>query len=423
MLIGFILFLVVFVGLLVLLDWYSIKALKSVLKGRFKKWMLYAWISPTVFMLLFMLGFFIFRPEYPRGVSNQLAYTVSAISFTTIATKATIFLFHLLDDIKQFFNWLWKKIFQPEPTNTEGGRISRGNFLTQMGIGISAITFGSFSYGVTRGKYNYTVVKQPLSFDNLPTEFDGLKIIHISDLHLGSFLEDAEPVQHGFDLINELEADYIFFTGDLVNSVAEEAEFWVPYLNSLKAKRGKFSILGNHDYGEYAFPDDSPELVSNMVQLKRIHKDMGFDLLLNENRKLEKDGKTIDLIGVENWGKVLRFPRKGDFEAASSGLNPSDFNILLSHDPTHWEEKIMVDKDVNLTLSGHTHGFQLGVGLGDYKWSPASLTYKRWKGLYEENNKFLYVNPGFGFLGFPGRVNMAPEITLFELSSTQVSKA
>ena len=285
-----------------------------------------------------------------------------------------------------------------------------------MGIGLSAVTFGSFAYGVTRGKYAYTVVEQPLKFKNLPIEFNGLKIIQVSDLHLGSFLEDAEPVQHGFDLINELNADYIFFTGDLVNSVAEEAEYWIPFLKGLKAKRGKFSILGNHDYGDYAFEEGSQELIDNMDQLKRIHADMGFDLLLNENRKLEKDGKTIDLIGVENWGKVLRFPRKGDYELASEGLNPKDFNILLSHDPTHWEEKIMNDKDVNLTMSGHTHGFQLGVGLGDYKWSPASLSYERWKGLYQENGKYLYVNPGFGFLGFPGRVNMAPEITVFELS-------
>ena len=413
---GFIVFIIILLGLIVLLDWYSVKAMRRVFKSKFKRWMVYAWISPTVLMILFMVVFFIMRSEYPKGVSNKLAYMISGVSFTALATKATVFLFHFLDDISNFFLWVWDKVFHPKDTNTEGGRITRGSFLTQMGIGLSAVTFGSFAYGVTRGKYAYTVVEQPLKFKNLPIEFNGLKIIQVSDLHLGSFLEDAEPVQHGFDLINELNADYIFFTGDLVNSVAEEAEYWIPFLKGLKAKRGKFSILGNHDYGDYAFEEGSQELIDNMDQLKRIHADMGFDLLLNENRKLEKDGKTIDLIGVENWGKVLRFPRKGDYELASEGLNPKDFNILLSHDPTHWEEKIMNDKDVNLTMSGHTHGFQLGVGLGDYKWSPASLSYERWKGLYQENGKYLYVNPGFGFLGFPGRVNMAPEITVFELS-------
>ena len=411
-----IIFIIILLGLIYLLEWYSLKAMKRVFKTKFRSWMVYAWISPSILMILFLVVFFVVRSEYPKGVSNKVAYIISGISFTALATKATIFLFHFLDDIKNFFLWTWDKVFHPKDTNTEGGRITRGSFLTQMGVGLSAVTFGSFAYGVSRGKYAYTVVEQTLKFKNLPIEFNGLKIIQISDLHLGSFLEDAEPVQHGFDLINELNADYIFFTGDLVNSVADEAEYWIPFLKGLKAKRGKFSILGNHDYGDYAFEEGSQGLIDNMDQLKRIHADMGFDLLLNENRKLENDGKTIDLIGVENWGKVLRFPRKGDYELASEGLNPEDFNILLSHDPTHWEEKIMNHKEVNLTMSGHTHGFQLGVGLGDYKWSPASLSYERWKGLYQENGKYLYVNPGFGFLGFPGRVNMAPEITVFELN-------
>ncbi len=413
---GFILFIIILLGFLFVLDWYTIKALKVVLKSKWRKWMVWAWISPTVFMLLFMVFFILMRMKYPDGVSNELAYTVSGISFTALATKATLFVFHLFDDIKNLLLRAYHQIFKPEEPNTEGGRISRGNFLTQLGVGLSSITLGSFSYGVTRGKYNYKVVEQPLTFNHLPAAFDGLKVIQISDLHLGSFLEDDGPVIPGLELINELEADYIFFTGDLVNSVADEAKFWIPHFKKLKAKYGKFSILGNHDYGEYAFEEGSQELVDNMNLLKSIHQEMGFDLLLNESRTLEKNGETIDLIGVENWGKVLRFPRVGDFDKASGGLNASDFNILLSHDPTHWEEKIMNKHDVDLTLSGHTHGFQLGVGLGNYKWSPASLSYDRWKGLYEEGGKYLYVNTGFGFLGFPGRVNMAPEITVFTLT-------
>lgn len=374
----FIVFIIIVLLVVFIVDWYSLKGLRSVLKSKYKRWITYAWVSPTIFMLCCMVYFMLVATKYPGGNRTSLVYIVSGISFTTIATKATIFVFHLFDDAKEFFKWLGEKFSKKKEHPIKGERISRGNFLTQLGVGVSAITFGSFTYGVTRGKYNYKVVEQELAFPHLPEAFDSVKIIQISDLHLGSFLEDDNSVLPGLKLVNELDADYIFFTGDLVNSVAEEAEFWIPHFKNLSAKRGKFSILGNHDYGEYAFPDDPERLARNMVQLKHIHAEMGFDLLLNENRSLSKDGETIDLIGVENWGEVLRFPRKGDFEKASEGLNPESFNILLSHDPTHWERKIMNNHNVDLTLSGHTHGFQFGVGLGNYKWSPASLSYNRW---------------------------------------------
>jgi predicted MPP superfamily phosphohydrolase len=234
-------------------------------------------------------------------------------------------------------------------------------------------------------------------------------------MHLGSFLENDAPVQPGLDLINEQQADYIFFTGDLVNSSASEAEYWIPHFKKLKAKRGKFSVLGNHDYG-YGIEKGSQEDKDNLARVKAIHGEMGFDLLLNETKQLEIEGQSIDLIGVENWGSAERFPKFGDFKKATKNTDLSRFNILLSHDPTHWEQFIMKKENVNLTLSGHTHGFQFGVGLGKYKLNLGAAAYKRWNGLYKESENYLYVNTGFGFLGFPGRVNMPPEITVFTLN-------
>lgn len=395
---------------IVFLDWYSLKAWRVALKKRVPRWLVGLWILPTLFMLASIIYVFNLPDEYPGGDRIKTFYFISGVTFTVLAVKAVIALFHLFDDVI----FLFKRFTSKEELNTEGGRLTRGAFLSQLGIGVGAITLGSFMYGITKGKYNYNLAKVNLKFPDLPVGFEGVKILQISDMHLGSFMEDDNPVNPGLELVNEQEADYIFFTGDLVNSFAKEAEFWIPHFKKLKAKYGKFSILGNHDYGDYGLEKGTEEYIANLDRLKQIHGEMGFELLLDKTVELEKGGDVIDLIGVENWGRG-RFPKYGDFGRATKGVDLSRFNILLSHDPTHWEDHIMDKENVNLTLSGHTHGFQLGVGLGNYKWSPAGLRFDRWRGLYEENGKYLYVNTGFGFLGFPGRVNMAPEITVFEL--------
>jgi predicted MPP superfamily phosphohydrolase len=279
-------------------------------------------------------------------------------------------------------------------------------------------------YGIYRGKYDFRVCEESISFSNLPKSFNGLRIVQISDAHLGSFLDNSfEEVDAALKRINDLNPDVIFFTGDLVNNLAEEAEPWVGYFQQLHAPMGKFSILGNHDYAEYVYdPNDSANaqiLADNMLQLESVHERMGFRLLKNETVELEKKGEKISLIGIENWGKG-RFSKHGKLDVAMTNMPQNSFNILLSHDPSHWEAQVLGQQNIDVTFSGHTHGAQFGIEapMLHIKASPSPwFGYKRWGGLYQEGNQYLYVNRGFGFLGFPGRVGMPPEITLVTIFS------
>ncbi|WP_317038951.1 metallophosphoesterase [Urechidicola croceus] len=289
----------------------------------------------------------------------------------------------------------------------------RRAFVSKVTLGVAAIPFVSVLYGMMKGKYNYQVVKHTLFFDDLPSSFDGFKITHISDIHSGSF-DNADKIQHGIDLINEQNSDVILFTGDIVNNVAEEMDPWIPYFRQLKAKQGKFSVLGNHDYGEYVNWKSSEEKNRNFQAIKDIHPKIGFDLLLNQNSYLEKNGEKIAIIGMENWG--TRFKKAGDLQIASKGLNKKDFKILMSHDPSHWNTEVKShDDNYQLTLSGHTHGMQFGIEIPGLKWSPVQYVYKQWAGIYEEFGRKINVNRGFGFLAFPGRVGIWPEISVITL--------
>lgn len=335
--------------------------------------------------------------------------------FLIVVTSKLIFgSFHLINDLVNLGKWAWLRLSEkPEAASHE--RMSRVQFFNQAGLGIAALWAGSLIYGITRGKYAFRVEDEVLEFPDLPEAFDGMRIVHISDMHIGSFGDSFEEVQKGFDLINSLDADYIFFTGDMVNNYADEAEPWIERLAGLKARYGKFSILGNHDYGDYAMGNLPAEKAKSQKRLFEIHAESGFRLLRNENVVLEKDGQQIRLLGSENWG--IGFHQYGDLDKTMSGVNEDEFKILLSHDPTHWAEHVIGKRNVALTLSGHTHGAQMGIELPQFgiKISPVSLRYKRWGGLYNENNQYLYINRGFGFLAFPGRVGMPPEITLLEL--------
>ncbi|GAB4417356.1 MAG: hypothetical protein OHK0039_27620 [Bacteroidia bacterium] len=290
---------------------------------------------------------------------------------------------------------------------------SRRRFVGQVGLGLAAIPFFGVLHGLTRGKYAYTVHRQTLRFPDLPAAFHGFTIAQISDIHAGSF-DDAAAVQRGVDMVNALGADLIAFTGDLVNNVASEIEPWIDTFARLRAPFGVFSITGNHDYGEYVRWDSEEARAADFRQLVAHHGRMGFRILMNEHVRIEKDGQTIDLLGVENWGEPP-FPQHGDLEAALRD-STSDFRVLLSHDPTHWDAQVRPhNQPVHLTLSGHTHGMQFGVEIAGWKWSPVKYRYPRWAGLYEEAGKYLYVNRGFGFIGFPARVGIWPEITLITL--------
>lgn len=331
-----------------------------------------------------------------------------------ITTKLVFGTFHLMNDVTNGVKWAVAEL-RKKPDSETHDKLTRSQFFNQAGLGIAALWAGSLIYGMTRGKYAFRVINQTIHFPDLPEAFDGMKIVQISDMHIGSFREEFEEVQKGFDLINSLGADYVFFTGDMVNNYADEAEPWIDRLRGITARYGKFSILGNHDYGDYAMGDKPEMKAQSQRRLAEIHAESGFRLMKNENVLLEKDGQSIRLLGSENWG--LGFHQYGDLDKTLAGTDPNEFKILLSHDPTHWSEHVLGKHNIALTLSGHTHGAQMGLELPQFgiKISPVSFRYKRWGGLYNEGKQYLHINRGFGFLAFPGRVGMAPEITLIEL--------
>jgi predicted MPP superfamily phosphohydrolase len=291
----------------------------------------------------------------------------------------------------------------------------RRKFVSQIALGLAAIPFASLIYGMTFGKYNYKVIKQRVFFPDLPDAFDGFTITQISDIHSGSF-DNPDKINYAIDLVNEQNSDMILFTGDIVNTHAKEMNPWIDTFNRIrKHKYGKFSVLGNHDYGEYVTWPSQKAKDENFEAIKNLYGEIDFKLLLNEHTFIEKGGDKIALVGVENWGN--NFKKAGDINKASANLTQDDFKILMSHDPSHWEYEVKNhEKNFHLTLSGHTHGMQFGIEIpGYFKWSLAQYVYKQWAGLYENKGRYVYVNRGFGFHAYPGRVGIMPEITVIEL--------
>jgi predicted MPP superfamily phosphohydrolase len=296
----------------------------------------------------------------------------------------------------------------------------RAIWVSELTVGIAAVLFLNVLFGITRGRHFYRVRRETIYFPDLPEAFDGFTITQITDVHSGSFT-NADGVQKGLDLVNAQKSDVILFTGDLVNNQASEMEKWIPAFSGLRAPMGKFSVLGNHDYGDYRqWP--SPEAKSaNLDRLKQIHAEIGFRLLLDESVSLQKGGQTITLLGVENWGKG-GFHKYGDLAKATAGVPDNSFKVLMSHDPSHWEA-VTLDhhQHIHLTLSGHTHGMQFGIELFGLKWSPIKYVYKQWAGLYPKDGRFLYVNRGFGFLGLKGRIGIWPEVAVITLKKKKDS--
>lgn len=333
--------------------------------------------------------------------------------------KFVFILFVLLNDIKllvgHVLNWIKKSRESGTHEVDSKSKMRRSEFLYQVGLGLAAIPFSSILYGITKGKFNYRLKHETIGFKNLPGVFKGLKIVQISDMHLGSFNKNYKQVEDAIELINEQEADLILFTGDLVNNFAEETDGWAPVLGKMKAKIGKYSVLGNHDYGDYSQWRSEKEKAKNLEAIKHFHAEMGFRLLLNENELINIKGEKIALIGVENWGNPP-FPQHGDIEKATGGIESVSFKMLMSHDPSHWDAVVRKETNIDLTFAGHTHGMQFGVEWAGIKWSPVQYKYPRWGGLYRENEQYLYVNRGFGYIGFPGRIGMPPEVTVVELT-------
>jgi hypothetical protein len=288
-----------------------------------------------------------------------------------------------------------------------------------IGAFAAATLFFLMFYGIIHGRYHYKVNRIELSYPNLPENFNGFKILHISDWHIGSYYKRPERILEAVRRINKLEPDIILFTGDLVNNMATEVEEFLPALKQLKAKYGVYSILGNHDYGDYVNWQSQEAKIANLAQLEKFQKDAGFRLLKNESVEIEIEGQKIGLAGIENWG-LPPFPQYGNLSKAMENIKYDTFNILMSHDPSHWDAEVRQKSKIDLTLSGHTHGMQFGFILKNLQWSPVKLKYPRWAGLYTEGNQQLYVNVGIGYIGFPGRVGIRPEIALIELKKSSL---
>jgi predicted MPP superfamily phosphohydrolase len=371
------------------------------------------WAVPA-FMLyqIFQLYIITKTPGYQSTPSAFSSFIGMVVLF--IVPKLLVFGFHVIEDLVWVIKLIYQKLFiKVQTSDITNGGITRARFITQIGIVLAAIPFISILYGILFGRFNYTVVRKKLQFANLPESFQGLKVVHISDMHLGSFENNYNPIVKAVDMINELDADLILFTGDLVNNVASEVDGWEPILSKMKAKMGKFSITGNHDYGDYHRWVSDDEKTANFENFVQKHKDIDFRLMCNESLVFERGDDKLVLAGVENWGKPP-FKQYGNLKQSLENVTKEDFTILMSHDPSHWDAEVITESDVDLTLSGHTHGMQFGIDIPGFKWSPIKYKYPRWSGLYEEGNQKLYVNRGFGYLAFPGRVGMPPEITLLE---------
>ncbi|WP_235958247.1 metallophosphoesterase [Flammeovirga agarivorans] len=413
-------FMGIFISIILAIDLYAFKGIKLItenIKPIYRQLSIGGfWFFN--FLVYFAVGWLALNADKFRAPEyTNIIFSINAFILMAFMTKLVFNIFHGADDITYLASKVYHNVFGSK-TNFAGDGMSRAKFLTLVGAGLATVPLGAFAYGFTKGRYNFRVIRKTLGFDNLPAAFEGLKIIQISDIHIGSFPKGHESVAKAVELINSRKPDVIVFTGDLVNNFASETEGWIDVFKNLKAKHGMYSILGNHDYGDYVQWNSREEKKQNLDNVKQANRDIGFDLLLNENRVLEKDGEKIAIVGVENWG-LKPFPQLGDINRANQGLENVPFKVLLSHDPSHWDAEVLNHKDMDLMLAGHTHGMQFGIEIPGIKWSPVQYKYPRWAGLYEKGKQKLYVNRGFGYHAYAGRIGMDPEITEIILTSKQ----
>ncbi|MFK8045493.1 MAG: metallophosphoesterase [Crocinitomicaceae bacterium] len=388
------------------LEIYLFNGVRSLFNKSKKKVFYWVYTCITAFAILSVIIMFAFRGQMSASVINIFL----GIFIINFISKLVLLLFVILDDLRRL-----GILARNMKVKTESG-ISRSAFLQKAGLISASVPLVALSTGIAiGGAYRYKVHKKKLTFKNLPLAFNGLKIVQISDIHSGSFY-DKEAVKKGVQMIIDQKPDVVFFTGDIVNSLATEMTDYYDVFDKITAPMGVYSILGNHDYGDYEqWPNDEAR-TQNFEDIKAIHGKLGWKLLLDEHIYLEKEKEKIAVIGVENWGSG--FHKIGDLAKAYQNCE-ADFKILLSHDPTHWDEEVTKDYlDIDLTLSGHTHGAQMGIETHNFKWSPIQLRYSKWAGLYSKGKQHLYINRGFGFLGYPGRIGIWPEITLLEINRT-----
>lgn len=390
------------------LEFYAFQAIKKLSKS---------WTIRIGFVLLTLIPFFLmlysFNQPVTGGTFGGNRGFFIGLFLSVFALKATSIIILFFEDLTRFLKFFWHKINTSKQSKAYSN--SRRKFVSQLALGLGAIPFISLLYGMYKGKYNFKVLTYELSFEDLPEAFDGYQITQISDIHSGSF-DNKQKIEYAVNLINEQASDCILFTGDLVNNLAEEMQPWLDTFSKLKSKDGVYSILGNHDYGDYHDWETEAEKQKNFSDFVNTHKAMGWQLLRNEHIKISRNQQNLHLIGVENWGKG-GFKKAGDIDKACESLSPKDFKVVMSHDPSYWDEVLHKHpKNLQLTLSGHTHGMQFGIEIpGWFKWSPVQYRYKQWAGIYKHENRFINVNRGFGFLAYPGRVGIWPEISVIKL--------
>lgn len=416
---GFLLFQALLISLILLIDWYcfqAVKSLTSVSISSRKKLIIQIYWGFTIFTILVFLSaniipFFKWAPY----IRNPLFGLITMV----YVSKLMIVLFLLIDDIIRLVKWtygflpdIFHRSVSPDYPDKKG--ISRSQFLVTSGTVVSLLPFATMFYGMTRGGYNYEYIEKNIRIPGFPKAFEGLRIVQISDLHAGSITR-AGAISEVIEKVNSYKPDAIFFTGDIVNHLASELDRFVPYLRQLSAPMGIYSVLGNHDYGEYIRWDSEEEEEENFRGIIEKQEQMGWKVLRDENQLLEKNGEKIAIAGVENWSAVGNFQRYGDLKKALQGTEDVGAILLLSHDPSHWDGQILKDfPQVGMTFSGHTHGWQFGSSNPAFRWSPVQYIYKYWMGHYQVGNQQLYVNRGLGFTAFSGRVGMSPEVTIFD---------
>jgi uncharacterized protein len=417
---------VVFLIILLLIDLYAFQSFRFVTRS-YSQTAIRRVKTIYWFVSFFCFALIVFTQYTDWHNWNIYFKTYSfALLIILITSKIVLDLFVLVDDLIRFFRWLpikissWFKRPAQGETVKQAKAISRSDFIIKTGLIIGSIPFFSMIYGMVFNPYNYKIRKLRLILPELPGSFDGFKIVQVSDIHTGSFLS-TEPLTRAVSLINEQKPDVVFFTGDLVNYRHEEALKYVDILKEIKAIHGVFSIFGNHDYGDYSKWETIEAKKNDISELRKIHSRMGWNLLWDEHDYIEQNGEKLTVIGVQNCSSH-GFSNYGSLEKATKDINYSPVNILLSHDPSHWDKEVNKKyPNINLTLSGHTHGMQFGVEIPGFKWSPIQYIYKEWAGMYQEKNQYLYVNRGLGFIGYPGRVGILPEITVIELRKKEFS--
>ncbi len=406
------------IPVLLIIDLYTFKGLIGLLSGKSRKFRITFTYLYAIFSISLIALFILFYLSYQKSPEEPVRYQrllgFNAVFLAFFIFKLTYIIFEGLDDIKKGFQKIFRKQNYKEPLPPMDSMVNRRDFIRKTGVIIAALPFLGVFHGVSWGRFRFTVHHSEIKFPNLPEAFHGLRIVQLSDSHLGGFYGNMQKLEEVVSIIEDIKPDLLFFTGDMVNNFASEMEGWNSIWSRMNAPMGKFSILGNHDYGDYSQWPSKAAKKANFDAIIRQQEEMGFKVLRNEHVILERNSQQIHLAGVENWG-LPPFKQYGDLDKAISGIPEDAFTILLSHNPDHWTKQVREKTSIPLTLAGHTHGFQFGLEVGHFKISPVQLIYKYWAGLYKADNQYLYVNRGLGYLAFPGRVGIWPEITLIEM--------